>query len=134
MRFPARPSRARQESVVPMINVVFLLLIFFMISSELAPAPPFDVSPPETDGTDAATDRADDTLYVDAAGEIAWGGLRGEAALQALFARGDAPLEIRADASLPAREVAALLARLAAAGVADVRLATRPAGPSAATP
>jgi biopolymer transport protein ExbD len=134
MRFPAPRSRARQESVVPMINVVFLLLIFFMISSELAPAPPFDVMPPEAGGTEATADRADDTLYVDAAGQFAWGGLRGEAALQALSARGDAPLEIRADAALPAREVTALLTRLAAAGVADIRLATRPAGPSAAMP
>ncbi|MGI1662674.1 ExbD/TolR family protein [Palleronia sp. KMU-117] len=134
MRFPAPRSRARQESVVPMINVVFLLLIFFMISSELAPAPPFDVTPPEAGAFDAGADRADDTLYVDASGRIAWRGLRDEAALQALGVRGDAPLEIRADAALPARAAAALLARLAAAGIADVRLATRPAASSDAAP
>jgi biopolymer transport protein ExbD len=123
MRFARPRARVRQESVVPMINVVFLLLIFFMISSELTPAPPFDVTPPEQ----ASGERApvDDTLYLDAAGQMAWRDLRGEAALAALAVRGDAPLEIRADAAVPAREVAALLADLAGLGVTDVRLATR---------
>ncbi len=128
MRFPAPRTRARQESVVPMINVVFLLLIFFMISSELAPAPPFEVRPPET-GQASGRAEADDTLYVSATGEIAWRDLRGEAAMTALSARGDRPLELRADGAVPAREVAVLLRRLAEAGVTDIRLATRAATP-----
>jgi biopolymer transport protein ExbD len=111
-----------------MINVVFLLLIFFMISSELAPAPPFDVRPPET-GQTATEAGEDDTLYLSATGEIAWRDLRGDAAILALAARGDAPLELRADGAAPARDVAVLLRRLAVAGVGDVRLATRPAAP-----
>jgi biopolymer transport protein ExbD len=111
-----------------MINVVFLLLIFFMISSELAPAPPFEVRPPET-GQAAEGTGADDTLYVSATGEIAWRDLRGEAAMRALSARGDGPLELRADGAAPAREVAVLLRRLAEAGVTDIRLATRAAAP-----
>jgi biopolymer transport protein ExbD len=127
MRFAEPRARVRQESVVPMINVVFLLLIFFMISSELTPAPPFDVTPPEAAADESAP--ADDTLFVDAAGQIAWRDLRGEAALAALAARGQAPLEIRADAAVPAREVAALLAELAGLGIADVRLATRVSAP-----
>lgn len=126
MRFPAPRSRARQESVVPMINVVFLLLIFFMISSELGPAPPFEVRPPRT-GQSAPGESADDTLYVSATGEIAWRDLRGDAAFSALAGRGTGPLELRADGATPAREVAVLLRRLAEAGVTDVRLATRPA-------
>jgi len=128
MRFPAPRSRARQESVVPMINVVFLLLIFFMISSELAPAPPFEVRPPETGQAETATG-ADDTLYLSATGEIAWRDLRGDAAISALAGRGDAPLELRADGATPARDVAMLLRRLEGAGATDIRLATRPAAP-----
>jgi biopolymer transport protein ExbD len=127
MRFARPRARDRQEGVVPMINVVFLLLIFFMISSELTPAPPFEVTPPEAVADD--TSPADDTLYVDAAGQVAWRDLRGEAALAALTARGDVPVELRADAAVPARAVAALLANLAALGVMDVRLATRAAAP-----
>ena len=130
MRFPAPRSRPRSESDVPMINVVFLLLIFFMISSELAPAPPFDVRPPEAAGEDDAAPRADDTLHLSADGEIAWGELRGDAAILGLAGRDAAsPLVLRADAAVPATEVAALLRRLAGIGIADVTLATRPAAP-----
>jgi biopolymer transport protein ExbD len=127
MRFARPRARDRQEGIVPMINVVFLLLIFFMISSELTPAPPFEVTPPEAAADEASS--ADDTLYVDAAGQFAWRDLRGDAALSALAAQRDAPVEIRADAAVPARAVAALLADLAALGVTDVRLATRTAAP-----
>ncbi|MGR3522560.1 MAG: biopolymer transporter ExbD, partial [Paracoccus sp. (in: a-proteobacteria)] len=31
-----------------MINVVFLLLIFFLLTAQIAPAPPFDVTPPDS--------------------------------------------------------------------------------------
>jgi biopolymer transport protein ExbD len=112
-----------------MINVVCLLLIFFMISSELAPAPPFDVRPPETPDEGGRTTAPDDTLYLSAEGEIAWRDERGDAALAALAGRGDTMLELRADASVPAAEVAGLLRRLAEAGITDVTLATRPAAP-----
>lgn len=128
MRFPAPRPRPRPESVVPMINVVFLLLIFFMISSELVPAPPFDVRPPETAGEDEAVPRTDGILFLSADGEIAWGALRGDEAIQALAERdGDTALELRADGAVPAIEVAVLLRRLAGLGITDVTLATRPA-------
>jgi biopolymer transport protein ExbD len=113
-----------------MINVVFLLLIFFMISSELVPAPPFDVRPPETAGEDDAATRANDTLYLSAEGEIAWGAFRGDEALDALTGRdADVPLDLRADGAVAATEVAVLLRRLAEIGISDVTLATRVAAP-----
>ena len=48
MRFAppgARPRRPR-ESAVPMINIVFLLLIFFLMTATIAPPAPFAVTPP----------------------------------------------------------------------------------------
>ncbi len=55
MEFPEPPRRPRAESILPMINVVFLLLIFFLMTSRLAQPDPVEVAPPEAAaGQDAA--------------------------------------------------------------------------------
>ena len=37
---------SQQENVIPMINVIFLLLLYFMIAGNLQPD--YDVSPPQS--------------------------------------------------------------------------------------
>lgn len=126
MRFgpPAMPRQPR-ENVVPMINVVFLLLIFFMLAAQLAPPEPFSVAPPEGEVAEALPEGA--ALFVSASGDLALGELRGEAVFAALHARDEAgPLPVRADAGLSAEALAALLPRLAAAGVSSVALELTP--------
>ena len=120
MDFGAPPARRRGESVVPMINVVFLLLVFFLITATIAPPDPFATEPPRSEGGVGA--QLDEVLYIGADGGLAFGDTRGEAVFAAVPE--DGPLRIRADARLEARDVAAILARLAAAGVSDVRLVT----------
>ena len=44
--------------ILPLINVVFLLLIFFMIAGQLAEQAPFEVEPPASDA-EAEDDGAD---------------------------------------------------------------------------
>lgn len=118
-----RPTRRRQpkEAVEPMIDVVFLLLIFFMMTAELVPAEPFDITAPLAEGE--AAKRAD-TLYIAADGRMGFDGATGEAVFAALARRDDpdAVLLIRADAAFPAQKLAALLPRLAQAGVANTAL------------
>ena len=36
MEFPRRRTRASQENIIPLINVVFLLLIFFLLAGTIA--------------------------------------------------------------------------------------------------
>jgi biopolymer transport protein ExbD len=119
MDFGARPPRPRGESVVPMINVVFLLLIFFLMSATIVPPDPFGATPPEA--STAETAGREDTLHIGADGALAFGPARGEAALAAVPA--GRPLLVRADAGLAASDLARILSRLAAAGVTDIRLA-----------
>ncbi|TMM55556.1 biopolymer transporter ExbD [Sulfitobacter sabulilitoris] len=120
---PPRPRRRRTENIVPMINVVFLLLIFFLMSAQIAPPEPFDVTPPGSDAAGDAPGR--DVLYVAADGELSYGGLTGDAAISSIAARdATGPLDLRADAALPATVLAALLPKLAAAGVTATRLVT----------
>lgn len=124
MDFATPVKRRATESVVPMINVVFLLLIFFLMTSELAPPEPVEVTPPEAEGESA--DKAPAILYVAPDGTLAYGDLRGEAAVTAFAeAAADAP-RLRADAGVEASVVARVLADLAGRGVGSVELVTVP--------
>ena len=121
----ARRRRAPAEALVPMINVVFLLLIFFLMSATIAPPDPFDVTLPGA----AAQDRADASgpvvLHVSAYAEMGYGDLRGASAFTALISAGENgpnTVVLRADEGLDGAVFAGILARLAAAGVGDIDL------------
>lgn len=116
---PRRPAR---ESIVPMINVVFLLLIFFLMTSRLADPEPFDVSPPEADLETEA--QAEPVLFVDATGRMHFDGHEGPDALAHLSSlSADAPIvQLRADAKLEAKALAAILRNLAEAGLSRAEL------------
>lgn len=117
MRIDMPQRRRRGESIIPMINVVFLLLIFFLLTAQIAPPEPFSVSPPASRTDEAA--RQQGVLYVSDAGEVAYDAARGEDVWALIAARDTGlPLEIRADAATPAAGVAALLRRLR--GISDV--------------
>ncbi len=119
MEFRIERPRPRVESVVPMINVAFLLLVFFLMTATLAPPDPFETVPPSAERTVAAEQGA--VLFVGAGGELALGELRGEQIYE--FAGGSAgPLVVRADTRLEAARLSSILARLAAGGVTDIRL------------
>ena len=120
MRFAAPRRRRPAENIVPMINVVFLLLIFFLMTAQIAPPDPFAVTVPLSDAGDPAQGPA--VLYVSAAGDLALGPARGEAVFAALDPA--TPLLIRADSALPAADLARLLPRLAATGLTEVALVT----------
>ncbi len=123
MRFARPPRRARPESVVPMINVVFLLLIFFLMTAEIAPPPPFELALPEAE---AEGRRGDEAVLTLAEGRAVYAGAEGAAAWAALASDAPRRLTIRADAAMPAAELAAALTRLSAIGVAETELAVRP--------
>jgi biopolymer transport protein ExbD len=125
-----RRARARRriggadDGVLPLINVVFLLLIFFMVAGRIAAGDPFRVQAPRAalDGPGRAEDRllivaADGRLALDGA-EIARPALPGALA-------GATRLRVKADAAADSLAVARLLAELRAAGVAEARLMVR---------
>lgn len=123
MRFARPPRRRLAESVVPMINVVFLLLIFFMMSARIAPAPPFELSLPVSE-SDAALLEEDVTLYVSAEGTLGFRGVVEADAWTALqTVDKEQRLSIRADADLPSPKLAKVLAQLADIGIESVDLA-----------
>ncbi|MEM1299717.1 MAG: biopolymer transporter ExbD [Pseudomonadota bacterium] len=125
MEFGTAQQKPRAESVVPMINVVFLLLIFFLMTATIAPSEPFEVAPPESRAEDPA--EASQPLFVSAEGDLVWGELKDDAAVAAISSarqNGDnlPPLTIRADRKVSGQAIARLLKRLAGAGVTQSQL------------
>jgi biopolymer transport protein ExbD len=134
---PIRRGR-RAESLLPMIDVVFFLIIFFMMVSHFAAPEPFAVARPTSDGTEAVAGEL--SLFLDAAGQ--WGhvgpdgAVMGDGALSSLQAalqehcaqvdckETPAVLLLHADAEAPATLLAEALPELMAMGFADLRLIT----------
>ena len=117
------PNQPRKgESIVPMINVVFLLLIFFLMTAQIAPPEPFEVNSPVANIE--AHPESEAVVYVDKAARLHFGGLEGEQAIQALKSSSDrnSIVKLRADADLPAKEMAVLLRRFSSAGLSRVEL------------
>ncbi|MDT0617118.1 biopolymer transporter ExbD [Salinisphaera sp. P385] len=122
------PQRRRdtEENILPLINIVFLLLIFFMVAGALHTRAPFEVEPPGTEHADGSNPD-NHVLAISADGELALGGDTLERA--ALTARlrereGDTLLQVKADSGLPAAELTELLSDIRAAGIPRIRLLT----------
>ena len=117
-RGPARPA----EPILPMVNLVFLLLVFLLAATSLGPRPAGEVAPARIAAADRLSDGAR-PLVLDADGRLALGPLRGAAALDAVAAgprhRGVA---LHADRAAPASRVADVAAALAARGLGPVWL------------
>lgn len=121
MDFSAPSRRATAEPFVPMINVVFLLLIFFLMTAQIVPPEPFEVEPPTVFAGREPTGQV--TLHASPEGELGFGELRGEAAIKAAVTEAAGALfRLRADASMEAATLAAILTRLSEAGVERIEI------------
>lgn len=125
------PPRRRSEDdrILPLINVVFLLLIFFMIAGQLSATDPFEVEPPVS-ASAAEPGEEEIVIHVAADGQLALDGdeVQEAAMLSAVAERMQAarpgPLRLKADGDLPATELVALMERLREAGVENLTLLT----------
>mgnify|MGYP002622458553 CR=1 FL=1 len=141
---PDIPRRRPAENIVPMINIVFLLLVFFLLTATIAPPDPVETTLPSVAPRDAAPvdGRDDRVVHVTAAGLVVHGAQavsRDDAAgpgglLDALARQqeqdggANGPLVLRADAALDAALFARLLGALGAAGIGAVEVAVLPDG------
>ena len=79
MNFRKTSYASEKENIVPMINIVFLLLIFFLITSSLVPRPveiierPFGLSDSNVDDQNYLfITSSSEIMYLGQTGEIAW--------------------------------------------------------------
>jgi len=129
MRLRRAKPREEQETMLPLINVVFLLLIFFMLLANVSSYIPFPVSPPDATASDAAHNEV--MLAIAADGRIALDGTEIDAA--AITARlkdrlaGGAitAVWLNADRDADSDRVIDAMERMRKAGVTEVRLVTK---------
>jgi biopolymer transport protein ExbD len=130
-----RPRRGRapdDERILPLVNIVFLLLIFFMVAGELTRADPFEIAPPRS-ASEAAVPEGPPLVVAGIEGRLALDGaqMARPALLAALPDRlgPEGRLRLKVDGRAEAADIVALLAALEAAGARDIRLLTVPEGP-----
>ena len=124
----SKPAADSEANLIPLINVVFLLLIFFMLAGQIAPTESITLAPPRSDSPQSAR-AAPLVLLIDRTGRIS---LDGEPLddttlterVAEILADGPPHLQIKADATLEALRLVDLLEQLRAAGAENIDLLT----------
>ncbi|MBK1700712.1 ExbD/TolR family protein [Thiococcus pfennigii] len=140
MKLISPVARRRQDDhLIPLINIIFLMLIFFMVVGRVAPSDPFPVEPPASRHGDGASTE-ERVLLIGADGRLALDGeVLDPATLGARLAAWSAEnraadrespgrVTIKADAGVRSGHLRQTLDTLRAAGVARVTLLTARAG------
>ena len=129
MDFSGRPRTKQELNVAPLIDVVFLLLIFFMLASTFIKPEAIDLM---LEGSSTGGNAAEEMLNIEVVvdGTIRLNGLR-LSMLQLeteLISRiqGDQtrPVTIKAAAEVPVQTLVSIMDRVRAAGTNNLRLAT----------
>ncbi len=131
-----RPApRHHPETIIALIDVVFFLLVFFMLIGRMDATAPFDVAPPVA-VTGADMPAGGITISVAADGTIA---LDGETVAQEdierrvqslLLAQPDILIRINAHREATLRSILPRIAQFEAMGARDVVLVVTPPGPA----
>jgi len=131
MRLETSRAKSDEERVLPLINVVFLLLIFIMLAGRLATSDPFRIDPPRS-RSDAAAQQRELTVLIGAKGRLALDGqVMGRAEIRSAVARrasrdGSLRVLVRADGRAEAIRVIAVMELLREAGIENLSLLTLP--------
>lgn len=133
MRQPARRPRNDEERVLPLINIVFLLLIFFMVAGRLAANDPFHVEPANST-SEGLPSAAPLLVLVAADGRLGLDGREvdrdalGRTVAGRIAADPSARVRLKADGRADATEVVGVMELLREAGVRKLDLLTVPEG------
>ena len=130
MRIARPPARQHPETIVALIDVVFFLLVFFMLIGRMDATAPFEVTPPVAmTGTDMPAGGI--TVSVSADGQMALDGVPVADPQAALLTRiAEEPntlVRINAHHAAELRHILPLIAALEAGGAQDVALVVTPA-------
>jgi biopolymer transport protein ExbD len=128
MRIPSTKRQPSSDWVLQFINIVFLILLFFMVNGTIASAPRPDIDPPIAVFSEASNP-PQNAVYIDRNGRMSFNGqslnmVELERVLTEPVAGGAAPSAIVADRRLAAATLVALLSDLQAKGIAVLPLIT----------
>ncbi len=117
--------KSKPEPTIALINIVFLMLIFFLIAGTLAPPLKDDLQLVETRDLDPT--QPPKGLVIHADGRMQSDGADVVQVRQFLAAYGDGPVHIIPDRALPARTLLQISADLRDAGADTILIATETA-------
>jgi biopolymer transport protein ExbD len=118
------------DRIMPLINIVFLLLIFFLVAGVIREVEPVDVDPPRS-VVDAESEAAPLTIYVSADGRLALGDnvlpddVFNAAVTEAITTDPEQAIRIVADRNVDSAKVITVLETLRSAGASRVKLTTQ---------
>lgn len=124
-----KTHRRHAENVLPLINIVFLMLIFFLVAATLKPFSELNITPPSITGSEQG-ENIRDTIQIDDQGRISFEGavVTSEELTQRLRLRlqlqNPPRLKVLADKNLAASVLVGVLAATTEAGAKHVSLIT----------
>ncbi len=134
MKLKRAPRRPQSESIIALIDVVFFLLVFFMLIGRMDATAPFDVQPASAvTGSDMPAGGA--TLSLSATGDLALDGTLvtpDEAVAQlenAIAANADLLIRVNAHRDARMQMLLPLVARIETLGAREVMLVVTPEAP-----
>ena len=122
MRFAVHPDRVKKESIIPMVNVIFLLLIFFLMTSSFIIPDPFELEKPYADSSNKIT--TEERLYISKTGKVVVSDLDNEDAWLYLEQSTPQKLLLVTDGRFPAKDLLYISERLKELGVIEINLLT----------
>ena len=130
MKLTRPPQRQQPETIIALIDVVFFLLVFFMLIGRMDATAPFEVAPP-TAVTGSDMPAGGVTLSISSLGDMALNGAHTVAPMEDLLQIiADAPdtlIRINGHRDAELRHILPLIAQLETAGAQDVALVVSPA-------
>ena len=120
MNFSKTSYVSEKENIVPMINIVFLLLIFFLITSSLVPRPGEIIDRPFGLSNSQAKDP--NYLFITSSAEIIYLGQTGEAAWDVIKKNKPALLTLEADRNLAAQKFISLINKLDSMNITQLEM------------
>lgn len=134
MKLDRKETRVPQETIIALIDVVFFLLVFFMIVGRMDATSPFEIVPPvSVSGTDLPGGGV--MLAVGRDGQIAIDGtdVSGSAVVEhlqgTLDAEPDMQIRLNAHREAPLRHILPLVRKLEAGGASNIVLVVTPNAP-----
>ena len=133
---PYRRRKALELGITPLIDIVFLLLLFFMLTSRFVLQEGMEVQLPETEKAHSASSRELNVVYINADGSLFFQGEKRTftemdqflASLDEQFA--GSSFEILSDRRAPIQAMVSLLEMLRERGAGKVTIGTVQATPS----
>ena len=125
MRIAATPRKRSGDWVLQFINIIFLMLLFFMVNGVISTPMPAGLSPPVAVHSDAASP-PQNALFMAADGQLSFAGqvMTASDAVQLFKASGGLPRAIVADRRSSAVALVKLLTAITDAGIAPPPLYT----------